>query len=243
MKKFIKKFIIISTGILLFFLLVVIALNDYVLPWYVSAPELKLPNIVGKNKVEAIDTLKALKLVPIDNGIRYDARYPKNTVIFQNPHAGSIVKENRRVYILVSGGEPMISMPLLVGKTIRDAKITLERLGLKMCKPQFTRSEYPANTIVEQEYPQGKYLVKGDSVLLKVSVGPQIGMIRVPNLLGKSLYAAKRILRNNSLKLGKINYQKSPNLLPNTVIDQYPSENQLVNIGDSVDVFITKNIP
>ncbi|MBK7380332.1 MAG: PASTA domain-containing protein [Ignavibacteriales bacterium] len=48
-----------------------------------------------------------------------------------------------------------------------------------------------------------------------------MGQIEVPDLIGKSLTEATMILRDSSLVVGKINYQRSFSLLPNTVLDQY----------------------
>ncbi len=66
-------------------------------------------------------------------------------------------------------------------------------------------------------------------------------MVRVPDLLSLSLREAKSLIQQNSLMVGKINYQDSKTLLPNTVVAQYPAKNRLVNIGESIDLFITKN--
>lgn len=215
--------------------------DKVIMPKYVEAPEVKLPDLVGKHINEATTLLKELELNPVIKGTRYDENFPKDHVMFQNPPGNSNVKVHRNIYLFVSGGDPLVKMPDLEGKTLRDAKITLERLGLEIKRIEKVRSEYPADIVVAQEIPVGSNLAKGDSILIKVSVGPKVGMIRVPNLLGKSLREGKRVLRNNSLKIGKITYQFSPNLLPNTIIDQYPSENKLVAIGDSVDVFVTRN--
>jgi beta-lactam-binding protein with PASTA domain len=42
------------------------------------------------------------------------------------------------------------------------------------------------------------------------------------------------------LTIGKINYQPSSTLLPNTILDQYPSGGNLLSPGDVVDLFVTK---
>jgi len=60
-------------------------------------------------------------------------------------------------------------------------------------------------------------------------------------LIGKSLVEAQKVLADSSLNVGKINYQSSFSLLPNTVVDQYPSKGSKVNPGSSVDLFVTKN--
>ncbi len=226
-------FVVLSVGIILI-------LNFYVLPWYVSAPEFKMPNLEGRNKVEAADILKHLGLRPILEGPRYDEKIPKDRVIYQRPHSGTKVKQGRRVYLYISGGEPLFKSPALIGKTFRDAKITIERMGSIVGKVERVQSEFAANTVIEQDPEKDINIKKGSEVNLKVSVGPKVGMVYTPNLLGKSIREGKKLLRRNSLKLGTINYQVSPNMLPNTIIDQIPTEGRLISVGDSVVVWVTK---
>lgn len=241
MKKFTKKIIIIPAIALFIIIALVLVFDKVIMPWYVEAPETVLPELVGMPKDEAIKILTELNLNPIEEGPRYDSRYEKDHVIYQNPHSGTLVKENRRIYLFISGGEPLVKVPNLIGKTLRDAKITIERIGLQIGEVEEIRSEFPSNSIVQQEIEEGTNLPNGSTIDIKVSVGPKIGMLRVPSLLGKSLREAENLLRKNSLRVGKINYLDSPTLLPNTIIDQYPSENKLISVGDSVDVVVTKN--
>jgi serine/threonine-protein kinase len=240
MKKISKKILFIPLISIIIIFTLIIFLNSFLLPWYVSEPEFKMPDLIGKDKIEAKSILENLNLNPILEGPKYDENVPKDKVIYHRPHAGTLVKEGRRVYLFISGGEPLLKSPTLIGKSLRDAKITIERAGLVLGEIEQLRSEFAANTVIGQDPEPDINIEKGTVFNIKVSVGPQIGMIRVPNTLGKSLRQAESILRNNSLKIGKINYQISPNLLPNTIIDQFPSEGKLVNIGDSIDVWVTK---
>ncbi|MBU1098829.1 MAG: PASTA domain-containing protein [Bacteroidetes bacterium] len=240
MKKYLKKIVIVPVIGLVIILALILLIDKVAFPWYVSAPEYDVPNVVGLNKDEAIKVLTELNLNPILQGPRYDARYPKDHVIFQKPSSGVMVKEGRRIYLFVSGGESLIKMPLLFGKTFRDTKVTIERLGLILGEVEEVKSEMPAGRIIEQHPLEGVDIPKGTAVDLKVSYGPKIGMIRIPNLLGKSFREAETLLKRNSLRIGKTTFLTSPSLLPNTIIDQYPGENKLVAVGDSVDVVITK---
>jgi len=226
--------IILIFGILIIF-------DTIIMPLYVSGNETKVPNVIGLNKDEAINLLEKSNFVPIIQTTRYDDRYGKDKVIFQKPNQGSLVKEGRRVYLTISGGEPLVRVPFIVNKTLRDAQITLERAGFKIGKIDSIESELPVNTIVEQEYFQGRELPKGSSIGVKISLGPQAGMIRAPGLLGKSLTEAEGILNKMELQLGNKTYIHSSNLLPNTIVDQQPSEGSLLKIGDSINVVITTN--
>jgi serine/threonine-protein kinase len=241
MKNRLRKYSIITAVILLSFFVLLLIIDNFVLPFYVDANEVKVPNIVGKHKDEAIRILKDLKLNPVIQTSRYDERFNKDFVIFQKPSPNSTVKENRRVYLTVSGGVQTVKMPFLINKTVRDAQINLERIGLILDQIEEIESEFPPNLIVEQQYPEGKELPKGTSVWIKISIGPKIGMVRVPNILGKSLGEVENILKSMSLRIGIRTYIHSSTLLPNTVVDQQPTENTLVAVGDSVNIVLTMN--
>ncbi len=241
MKKIIKRIIISIFALLLFLAAVFVITDKVIMPEVVARPEVVVPDLVGIHKDEAIKKLEELNLVPVLEGPRYNNKYPKDYVIFQKPLKDTKVKINRRIYLAISGGDPLVKIPDLQYKTLRDAEITIKRLGLKVGNITEVRSEAKAGTIVGQKPNPGLNVEKGSKVDLKVSVGPNVGKVRVPDLMGKTLKEAERELRNNSLFLGKVNYQESPNLLPNTVIAQYPKKGQLVEIGETVDVFVTKS--
>lgn len=240
MKILSRKIVLIPSIFLAALFLLVLLADSIILPWYVDAETFEMPNLVGKNKVEAVNILKSMNLNPIEEGPKFDENIPKDRVIYHRPREGASVKEGRRVYLFVSGGDPLLMSPSLVGKTFRDAKITLERKGLVMGEVEKVRSEFDANLIIEQDPEEGIKIEKGTVVNLKVSVGPRIGMVKVPTIYGRSLREAERILRRNSLKLGRVNHTVNRSLLPNTVWDQIPSEGKLLAVGDSVDVWVTK---
>jgi len=235
---FIRKTAYIPLGFVLFVLL----MNYVIMPWYVSEPEEKVPNVVSLKEEKALDILKNANLQPVISDTTFDEIHPRGTILLQKPDAGETVKEGRRIYLFVSGGEPVVLVPLLKGKSVRDAKFSLERIGLKLGNITDVPSTNPKNMIFDQQYVEGTPLKKGDSVGVTVSAGEEYGEITVPDLIGKSLSEAEKILADSSLQVGKINYQPSFSLLPNTVLDQYPSKGNKANKGDQVDLFVTKSV-
>ena len=216
-------------------------LDNVIFPWYVSSSVEKIPNVIGKTESEAVDILNSQDLDPVIGDTTFDEKFPAGSIIFQRPGAGETVKEGRRVYLFISGGEPIVHVPKLTGKSIRDAKFSLERLGLKLGDVDQETSDYPKDMIYDQQFAEGTPVKKGESVKVTISLGRmQEGNIEVPDLIGKSLSEAEKILADSSLKIGKINYQPSFSLLPNTILDQYPSKGNKVNSGDSIDLFVTK---
>ncbi|KUO62263.1 hypothetical protein APF79_07045 [bacterium BRH_c32] len=236
-QKYLKKI-----GIVIGSIIIVMLIFDLILlPLYVSGTELNVPNVVGMQKDKAIELLEDLDLVPIIQTARFDDKMKKDYVLFQKPLSKSLVKEGRRIYLTISGGDPKLEMPSLMNKSIRDAKITIERAGLKLGSIDSVDSELPIYTVVGQSITEGTDVSKGTLVNIRVSIGPQIGMIRVPNILGRSLSEAESILQVNSLFIGKISYIYSPTLLPNTIVDQVPAESNLIPIGDSISVVLTQS--
>jgi eukaryotic-like serine/threonine-protein kinase len=225
-------------GVLVFILI----MDNLILPWYVSSPEVKVPKVVGLNEDEAVRVLKDADLSPIVSDTTFDENFPKGSVIVQKPMTGDIVKKGRRVYVFISGGEPYVSVPILKGRSVKEAKLSLERVGLRVGSVSELPSDNPKGVIFDQQFAAGASIRKGESVGITVSIGVFAeGDITVPDLIGKSLAEAEKLLADSTLNVGKINYQSSFSLLPNTILDQYPSKGNKVNKGTVVDLFVTKS--
>jgi beta-lactam-binding protein with PASTA domain len=231
---------------LLIFLAWVIGLfvlfNYFLLPAYVNhGSTLKVPSVLGMTLDEASRALSKADLTAVQADTRADPKAPEGTVIGQNPVAGSVVKHGRRVYLTLSGGEILVTVPPLRGRSTRDAKFTLERYGLKLGSVDYATSDlYPENTIIDQTVPAGKKVSRASSVGIIVSRGKVVLESVVPDVTGRSLNEAQRLLSLKNLTVGNITYQTSYDLLPNTVVDQYPRGGESVQEGQAVDLFVVK---
>ncbi len=232
---------------LLGFVVFILLLDNLIMPWFVSSPETTVPEVVGLQVSEAISLLEKDGFEPLVSDTSYGLKVPVGAVFFQKPEAGAVVKEGRTVFLFVSGGTKSIQVPVLKGKSVLDAKFALERLGLKLGKVERIPSSHPEDMIFDQQYEEGTILKQGEIVGVTISAGRGGGSIVVPDLIGMSLTEARMILADSTLIIGKINYQPSSTLLPNTILDQYPSSGNSLNPGNAVDLFVTKpadgNIP
>lgn len=233
---FVKKSLIVF-GILI---LIILILDFVLIPLYVNEPEVSVPNVIGMSEIEAFKTLEDGGFEPVISDTSYGVSLPVGRIFLQKPEADKIVKEGRKIYLFISGGDQVITVPSLIGKNITDARLALARVGLKIGKIDEAASIQPKDMIFDQQFAEGTRLRKGQSVGVTVSIGKGGGDIVVPDLIGKSLTEARRILSDSSLSVGKINYQISSTLLPNTVLDQYPAPGNRLNSNNSVDLFITK---
>ena len=219
----------------------IVLIDKLILPWYVDSPETVVPDVVGMKDTDAIELLQNSGFEPLVIDTTYGESYPEGIIFLQKPADKKIVKVGRKIYLFVSGGAHVVSVPQLVGKTMLDAKFALERIGLKLGRVTQLPSDKPKDMIFDQQFVEGTTLNKGQTVNISVSAGRSGGSIIVPNLIGKSLTQAESILTSKSLLIGKINFQTSQTLLPNTILDQYPSGGNKLNPGEKVDLFVTKS--
>ncbi len=237
-KLLLKRFSIIAGGLFLLFALV----NYVIMPAYVnSGGTQSVPNVVGLMSVEARSLLDSLELEPIEAETKPDPKAPVGAVIAQNPPSDAVVRKGRRVYLTLSGGEVLIVVPKIRGLSARDSRFVLERSGLQLGEIAYdTSSTYPENTVISQSVPPGTKVSRGKRVSAIVSQGRGLLDVVVPNVFGKTLSEAERILNEQGFGKGNITYQSSYELLPNTIVDQFPRGGEPAIRGEKVDLFVVK---
>lgn len=231
------SFIVFLSAVVLFVLV-----DDVVMPAYVQQGKTTLvPNVVGQKAAIAREGIQKSGLVPIESEYKQDKQYPEGTIIQQNPLGGSEVKFGRGVYLTISGGEALIVVPNLRGRSMRDASFTLERYGLKVGNMEYQPSDTLfENTVIGQSIQPGASARSGSAIDLIVSQGKNADRLPVPALLMKTFSEAEKLLAASGLTLGKVTYQVSLDLLPNTVIEQYPRAGELAAKDRPVDLIVAQ---
>jgi eukaryotic-like serine/threonine-protein kinase len=233
----VKKLSILALVIIVLFLI----FNTILMPWYVKHASLvQVPSVMGLSLLDAKKVLEDAGLDVKQGDIKYDETKPIGIVLDQNPMTGEQVKKGRRVYLTLCGGEQLIEVPRLVGKTERDARFTLVQRNLQAGEivRKFT-TEQPEDVVVSQIIQPGSKVKKSTKIDLIISNGQLLGDLVIPDLIGKKLNDAKKIVEDKKLKVGKITYQPS-DLEAGTVIDQYPKKTKSAKENTPVDLFVAK---
>lgn len=105
----------------------------------------------------------------------YDARQQAGIVLRQDPEPNSKVKHNRTVYLYVTGMvAPQISMPKLVNRSERQARLMIETYGLKVGRVSTKSADCNGCVIAQlingKEVEPGEAVKKGSTVSLVVGV-------------------------------------------------------------------------
>ncbi|WP_159421071.1 PASTA domain-containing protein [Candidatus Chrysopegis kryptomonas] len=102
--------------------------------------------------------------------------------------------------------------------------------------------DFPEGAIFSQSIPEKTRVSAGTPISVVVSLGNAEGKTQVPNLIGLPFSKVEQILNESDLRLGKVIYEPSSTVLPNTVIEQFPRPGFYVQKGSSVDVFVAKEL-
>ncbi len=226
------------------FVVAFFVVDDIVMPLYTAqGHSTTVPSVLGMTVGEAKEAIRSAGLVPREAETRPDKTYRVGTVAFQNPPPDAMVKYGRGIYLTISGGEVLVLVPTLRGKSLREATFTLERAGLRIGEVRYEPSDESfMNTVISQTIEPERKVRAGTSVGVLVSQGKVGEQRAVPNVTGRSLTEARKLLLQAGFVVGTISYQASLDLLPNTIIDQYPRPAEMARYGQTVDLFVAQKV-
>ena len=126
--------------------------------------EIKVPDLAKMKLEVAEEKLNELDLeVFLLDTVEFNADFPPFTILEQDPKAGSLVKDGRKVYVKLNAGEfTDITIPEFKDKTFRQISATIKSLTLKEGK--VTYKPHIAKDVVLQIYQNGRRLRAGDKV-------------------------------------------------------------------------------
>ena len=203
--------------------------------------EITVPNVVGKH-IETARSIMTDKNLRVTQSEAFSDKVPSGYVISQNPEAGSTVKEQRTVALVISRGGESTSVPDIRGLNRRDAELQLKNAGLALGKVEEIFSPDVKPDIVVNQNPRPPVQIsKGSTVDLSISKGPEPRKITLPDFRGAPLNTATTQLETLKLKLGKIVEETSDKYPSGTISNQTPAPGTDVLVNSSIDFSVAKN--
>ena len=182
-----------------------------------------VPDLIGKDVVSALELLTDLQLNTKVSGSEYSQQFPKNHVTFQEPEAGSEIKKDRDVRIMISKGTRNILMPNLVALSEQQARMIMEENGITRGHLSRAFNQNIAKDQIMAQVPApGVMITRGASVDILVSMGDRAAELKMPDLSGLTLDEAVFRVEKNNLALGTIQSQFIKQKPRNIVIRQEP---------------------
>lgn len=134
-----------------------------------------VPDLTGKSLEVVEIELKDNDLrMEIQDSANYNPKYPKYSVIEQYPLAGSKVKEDRKIQLILNpSGYRKVEVPNVVRRTFRQAKPTLEALGFEVGKITY-KDDIGKDEVLAISY-KGNPLKAGEKLPLKSVIDIVLG--------------------------------------------------------------------
>ncbi|WP_341877349.1 Stk1 family PASTA domain-containing Ser/Thr kinase [Defluviitalea saccharophila] len=210
-------------------------IQGYLQPKVVAVPSLIEMNV---DDAKALLEEKELKLKISEEA--YDDEIPEGRIIRQDPEEGTIINLNSEVEVVVSKGIQTIEVPNVENRDYKNAESILEELGFNIRRdPQYNDS-IDENLVISQEPRAGTMLKAGETVILTVSLGPEIKTVAVPNLLNLTEQAAKNQLQNSGLNVGQITYIPHSEVAKGYVVSQTVQPGEIVKEGYMVGFVVSE---
>tara|TARA_B100000519_G_scaffold50683_1_gene41000 strand:- start:953 stop:1705 length:753 start_codon:yes stop_codon:yes gene_type:complete len=229
-------------------LLIILIFDTLLMPIYVRKDAGRyMVNVIDKNLEYAEKILMSEGYRSIVSDTLFSASYEAGFVVDQYPTPNTRVKEGRTVRLKIAQPEKMVSIPDLIGRSLRSAELALNQIGLEIDTVyEEYNSDVPSGNVTWQYPKGGDMLNKGMGLHLTISLGVPPNFYQVPNLFGLSKKKAVTDLEKAGFILGKIFYRQNEDLIPYTVLDQsIPAETVLekpTNIDLTISVLDMQDI-
>ena len=201
----------------------------------VFGAKVDVPDLVGKPQAAAVQTLRTDNLTVGTTTMVASTTVASGVVVSTDPKAGTSVKKNSSVNLVLSAGPP-VSVPSVVDQSLAQAEQLLGAAGLGYTT-KFVPSNKPVGQILAQDPAAETKVTAGSKVTLTVS-GTQTST-PVPSVLGLSPSSAGAKLQQASLNVGNQLSGCSGQFPSGQVQSQNPAPNAAVPPQTTVNIVVS----
>jgi serine/threonine-protein kinase len=224
-------------GTSLTFLLV---LDNVIMPRIVEVPMVTVPDVRGSSAAEAHRRVasKGLRLAVRDSVFSESATVGE--IVDQLPRPGERIKRARRVFVDLSRGRRLYTVPDVTRVSQREAGLKIQSHQLQAGAVDYASSTaIPEGVVIRQHPAAGERVARGSSVRLVISSGSPFTPKPVPDLIGLPIDAVEDSLRKYEMSLGTVRERVAELLPPGQVLAQNPEGGVLATRGTAVEVVVS----
>jgi eukaryotic-like serine/threonine-protein kinase len=221
-------------------ILAVALVLNFIMTVFVGGRQVDVPDVRGLTEKAAVDALHHTGLGYQRNGEEYSIDYAESTVVMQDPPAGRTVKQGRKVFITVSRGAEFREIPYCLGKTLRAARLFIERAGFTVgsvalaSKPGSFTDE-----VLATDPRSGERAASGTVVDILASKGAPRTKYIMPDLRGKSYLAVRLQLERSGMSVEATGNEGDLGSGKSRVKAQEPPPGFIVAAGDTISLSVS----
>lgn len=195
-------------------------------------------DLVGKTFDEASSLLSNLGLGIYEEGSSSSEEIEEGLIMHQSVEPGTGVYKGTTIYVIISSGRGTVEVPEVVGYTDTAAIGILSDAGFGYVREYENSSTIPEGMVISQDPESGTDANPGDIVTIVVSQG--VATYTVPDMKGKTLDEAKKLLEENGLVLGTVEEVFDDTAPKGTIISQDTLAGKTVFEGTEVGFTVSK---
>jgi len=209
--------------------------------------KISVPDLYGQSPVKYKKTLNDTDLRYVIMDSVYRPNLKESCVVIQTPKAGSIVKEDRIIYLTVSTTKAeKVLFPKLIDNSFRQAVDVLRTNGFSIGKLEYQAGGY--FNLVQEARSEGlsinykDLVIKGSTIDLVLGLG-SVKKVVVPNLFETTLSNSKDEILFSNLNIGQVKFdtsvQSKQDILNARVWQQKPRADMYLKPGELVHIWLT----
>jgi len=205
----------------------------------IQGRQVDMPDLVGKTSADAQAILqgRGLQLKVVD---RVYSDLPANSVARQTPPAGEHMKISQDAHVVLSLGPQNVTTPMLVGESLRVARIQLLQAGLQLGEvTSFSTQDVGVDTVLQQTPASGTRATSPRVDLLVQQSQPQPAYV-MPWLVGIPISEAERLLSTGGLKPAKTTMSPSTQWPKDTIIEQTPGLGTKIDNDTQIEIVVAE---
>lgn len=214
-----------------------------VLFFFVIAPAIKpggdilVPDFTGSTTEQARVIAETRGLLLVVGGEEESDKAAANLICRQTPLPGSVVGSRSTVTVFVSQGSSRLSLPDLSGQGLAQATVSLSNMGLKVGEVKTEEhASIEKDKIIRTLPGAGSPVNRGDAIAVVLSQG--IETAAIPNLIGKSLSTAKRLIEEKGFTVGNVSWEVSIDYNVGIVMRQNPGIGSQAKKGSAINLVV-----
>ena len=207
------------------------------------------PDIVGLTVEQARSEVEPLELVLAVFGEDFSEEYEPGVIIHQSVLPGNPLRRGEVIHVTLSLGSAYFPMPNVIAFELDDVLYQLEELYLQVEVADYADATIPRGVVVSTEPEPGTMVTQYQTIRLYVSLGPENSPFPMVNLRGMNeillgpdgdeISIVDWVQDELGLIVGTIDHQPNVMFLAGTVSWQSIPPDELVTIGQRIDLTIS----
>ena len=203
----------------------------------------EVPQLVGLTWDEAVAKAGAVELYVANKEEEYSNEYEEGKITSQEIERGQEIRKGSTIYVKVSKGSDMVTIPDVVDSELADAYDKFSDVAVKITEEYVSDSDKEIGIVVKQEPQGGAKVAKFSDVILYISRGKENVKVTVPNVVGRTQEEAEKLLKSANLIVGSVIMAESADTEKGKVVKQGIPAGEQVNSGYSVTLVISSGAP